>query len=80
VQNRRILDDQKGSPILIEGRLQIREWQDREGNKRRTAEINVDTAYFCGGKKESAAPAEMQELPDNDEKLPWEEEGGELPL
>ena len=32
--------------VVIEGRLQIREWQDKEGNKRRSAEINADNVYF----------------------------------
>lgn len=31
---------------MVEGRLQIREWQDKEGNKRRSAEINADNVYF----------------------------------
>ena len=36
----------KGRMVVVEGRLQIREWQDKEGNKRRSAEINADNAYF----------------------------------
>ena len=32
--------------VVVEGRLQIREWQDKEGNKRRSAEINADNVYF----------------------------------
>ena len=36
----------KGRMIVVEGRLQIREWQDKEGNKRRSAEINADNVYF----------------------------------
>lgn len=48
----------KGSPICINGRLQIDRYEDREGNKRDKAYINVDNAYFAGGKKvEKAAPA-----------------------
>lgn len=37
---------QKGSMAVVSGRLQIRDWTDREGNKRRSAEINVDNVYF----------------------------------
>ncbi len=36
----------KGRMVVVEGRLQIREWQDKEGNKRRSAEINADNVYF----------------------------------
>ena len=35
-----------GRMVVVEGRLQIREWQDKEGNKRRSAEINADNVYF----------------------------------
>lgn len=37
---------QKGSMAVVSGRLQIRDWTDRDGNKRRSAEINVDNVYF----------------------------------
>ena len=36
----------KGRMVAVKGRLQIREWQDKEGNKRRSAEINADNVYF----------------------------------
>ena len=36
----------KGRMVVVEGRLQVREWQDKEGNKRRSAEINADNVYF----------------------------------
>lgn len=41
----------KGMPILVSGRLQIRKWEDREGNKRNTAEIKAEDLYFAGGEK-----------------------------
>ena len=41
----------KGSMAVVSGRLQIREWQDKEGNKRRTAEIVADNVYFGESKK-----------------------------
>lgn len=41
---------EKGSMIAVTGRLQMRDWEDRDGNKRTSAEIMVDHAYFCGGK------------------------------
>lgn len=43
----------KGSMIVVSGRLQIRPWVDKDGNKRKTAEIVVDNAYFGESKKES---------------------------
>ena len=41
----------KGSPICINGRLEIDNWTDREGNRRTTAVVNTNNAYFAGGKK-----------------------------
>jgi single-strand DNA-binding protein len=36
----------KGRMAVVEGRLQIRDWQDRDGNKRRSAEVIADNVYF----------------------------------
>ena len=36
----------KGSMIVVSGRLQIRNWNDKDGNKRRTAEVVADNCYF----------------------------------
>ena len=36
----------KGSMIVVSGRLQIRNWNDKEGNKRRSAEVVADNCYF----------------------------------
>ena len=41
----------KGKPILVVGRLQQRDWTDKNGNKRRSYEILVDNVEFCGGDK-----------------------------
>ena len=38
---------------VVEGRLQIRDWQDRDGNKRRSAEVVADNVYFGDSKKDS---------------------------
>lgn len=43
----------KGQMMAVTGRLQMRDWQDRDGNKRISAEIVVDNVYFTGSKKES---------------------------
>ena len=53
----------KGRMAVVSGRLQIRNWTDKDGNKRRTAEIVADNVYFGDSKREgessgySAAPA-----------------------
>ena len=44
----------KGRMIVVEGRLEMRDWTDKEGNKRTTAEINVANAYFADSKKEES--------------------------
>lgn len=43
---------QKGSMIAVSGRLEIRKWNDKDGNSRRSAEVNVENAYFAGNKGE----------------------------
>ena len=40
----------KGRTVYIEGRIQTREWEDREGQKRTTTEINAQTVTFLGGR------------------------------
>ncbi len=48
----------KGKLVYIEGRLQTRSWEDREGNKRYTTEIQADNMVMLGGKgEEGQAPA-----------------------
>ena len=42
----------KGSMIAVSGRLQIRAWTDKDGNKRRTAEVVADNCYFATSKKD----------------------------
>ncbi len=39
----------KGRTVYIEGRIQTREWEDKDGNKRFTTEINAQTVQFLGG-------------------------------
>ncbi len=43
----------KGRMIVVSGRLQIRSWTDKEGNKRRTAEIVADNCYFGDSKRDN---------------------------
>ena len=41
----------KGSMVVVSGRLQIRSWNDKEGNKRRSAEVVADNVYFGESKR-----------------------------
>ena len=41
----------KGDLMAVSGRLQLRDWEDNAGNRRRAAEIKVDNVYFGGGKR-----------------------------
>lgn len=68
----------KGQMIVVTGRLQIRQWNDKDGNKRTAPEINVDNAYFAENKRKSDpderapmptdadAPPEMDNTPPRD--------------
>ena len=53
----------KGRMIVVDGRLEMRDWTDKDGNKRTSAEVVVANAYFGDSKREgeggsySAAPA-----------------------
>ncbi len=53
----------RGRMAVVEGRLQLRDWTDQNGNKRRSAEVIVDQVYFGDSKRDSgggsygAAPA-----------------------
>ena len=42
----------KGRVLVVVGRLQIRSWTDKDGNKRKTAEVVADNIYFGDSKKE----------------------------
>ena len=43
----------KGRMAVVAGRLQLRDWQDRDGNKRRSAEVVVENMYFGDSKRDS---------------------------
>lgn len=42
----------KGRMAVVEGRLQIRDWTDKDGTKRRTAEVIADNVYFADSKRD----------------------------
>lgn len=43
----------KGRMAVVEGRLQMRDWTDKDGNKRRTAEVIADNVYFGDSKRDA---------------------------
>lgn len=47
----------KGRTVYVEGRLQTREWEDKEGKKQRTTEIVAQTVQFLGGNRGAAGGA-----------------------
>jgi single-strand DNA-binding protein len=65
----------KGRMAVVFGRLQVRSYQDKDGNKRKAVEVVADNVYFCGDKPQSrtetdTAPVALEEF-DDDEGLPW---------
>lgn len=78
----------KGRMVVVEGRLQIREWQDKGGNKRRSAEINADNVYFGDSRPAQAEGASgygeadaFKDFPPLDDFSPIEGSSGkELPF
>ena len=53
----------KGRMAVVSGRLQIRNWTDKEGNKRRSAEVVADNVYFGDSKRDGAAPGGFDQTP-----------------
>jgi single-strand DNA-binding protein len=47
---------QKGSAAVVSGRLQVRDWKDRDGNTRRAVEVNADSVYFGESRRSSSLP------------------------
>lgn len=72
----------KGSLVVVQGRLQMRDWTDKDGNKRTAAEVVADRVYFGESKKKDDSPfppgvvgrvdkSKFQELPEDDGDLPF---------
>ena len=75
----------KGRMAVVEGRLQIRDWTDKSGNNRVTAEVVADNVYFADSKR--SEPNENQKENFNalsgrlsDDFVPISEEDGEIPF
>jgi len=63
----------KGTLVAIKGKLRNRQWQDEQGNKRYSTQVNIDEITFLGKKEDSAA------VPKEEGPTP-ETEGREDPL
>ncbi len=81
----------KGRMAVVEGRLQIRDWTDKDGGKRRSAEVVADNVYFGDSKRDGAdsygapaysAPAPRASAPmgGHSDFAEIGEEDGELPF
>lgn len=66
----------KGRMAIVEGRLQIRDWTDKNGNKRRTAEVVADNVYFGDSKRENKEEPEYKQA----DLAEISEEDGEFPF
>lgn len=67
----------KGRMAVVEGRLEIRDWTDRDGNKRRSAVVVADSIYF-GDSKKDAAPTQGQQ--EQKQEFTDLNDDGELPF
>ena len=75
----------KGRMAVVEGRLQIRDWTDKSGNKRVTAEIVADNVYFADSKRSESNDNQKENFNAlsgrlSDDFVPISEEGGEIPF
>ena len=66
----------KGRMAVVSGRLQIRNWTDKEGNKRRSAEVLADNVYFGDSKRDGMQNTSVQEQEYTDLDMP----DGNLPF
>ena len=64
----------KGRMAVVEGRLQIREWKDKDGNNRRSAEVVAENVYFADSKHADAAQPQSEGFKE------IQDDGGELPF
>lgn len=75
----------KGSMVAVVGRLQMRNWTDKEGNNRTTAEVVADQVYFTGGSIGDRRQTSGYEHTNSEEAayeygILSDEEAGELPF
>ena len=63
----------KGAIAVVSGRLEVRNWTDKDGNKRRNAEVVAENIYFGERKRgsDNASAQDFAMIPDDDAQLPW---------
>lgn len=61
----------KGDMMIVRGRMESRDWEDKNGNKRRSWEVQAESIDFCGGKKQSDGFSGFSELDDDDGEVPF---------
>ena len=75
----------KGRMAVVDGRLQIRDWTDKDGNRRTTAEVVADNVYFADSKRSESNDNQKENFNAlsgrlSDDFVPISEEGGEIPF
>ena len=75
----------KGRMAVVEGRLQIRDWTDKAGNKRTTAEVVADNVYFADSKRSESNDNQKENFNAlsgrlSDDFVPVIEEDGDIPF
>jgi single-strand DNA-binding protein len=65
----------KGRSVYLEGRIQTREWEDKEGQKRYTTEVNAQTVQFLGNNRSEGSEASRGENT-QPESIPADSTGG----
>lgn len=53
----------KGRPVYVEGRLQTRSWEDKEGNKRYTTEVVANDVQFLGSRGDNSSAGGNMDIP-----------------
>ena len=64
----------KGRMVVLCGRLQTRNWEDKSGNRRKSVEVVAEEVHFAGSKsdgRQSAAPITADDFADDDGELPF---------
>ena len=70
----------RGRLIGVEGRLQMRDWTDKNGNKRRSYEVQADSVYFADSRAGNSTPAQNALEGATDGFAEVSEDDGELPF
>ena len=61
----------KGQLVAVEGRMQSRKWEDRDGNKRTSWEVVADRVYFAESRKSESKSQTFVEVDDDEEDIPF---------